>query len=208
MKQLTIYTATGRESAKKASLPEEIFGQEMNENLLAQAYYVYQAHAHTGSHKTKTRGEVIGTTAKWYRQKGTGRARHGAKTAPIFRGGGIAHGPTGLKRNLKLPQNLAQRALKMIIARRLMDKKLIIFDPTNLDGKTKTFAKILDKFGWDGNKVLILHAKESQLIRSARNVAGVILVSANQVNAYQIINCQNIILTPNGLELLKERLSK
>lgn len=191
----------------KPELPKELFGQEPNANLLAQAYYVYESRSHPGTHKTKTRGEITATTAKVYRQKGTGRARHGSKRAPIYVGGGVVFGPTGEKRVLGLSKKLSRRALVMALSARNREGKVFVIDGKTSDGKTKTAAKLLAKLGV-GKQTLILHAGEKDLFRSARNIVGVSLLRASEANAYSVIKNSSLVVTKEGLRMLEEKFGK
>lgn len=199
----TTKIAAPRAVSTKAELPKELFGQKPNINLLSQAYYVYESRAHRGTHKTQTRGEVTATTAKVYRQKGTGRARHGSKKAPIYVGGGIVFGPTGIKRTLSLNKNLSRRALVMALSARAKEEKVFIVDGKSFDGKTKTAMKILKRFGVSG-KMLILHGGENEVVRSVRNLTNTTVMPASQANAYIVINNQNLVVTREGLRIMQE----
>lgn len=187
----------------KSELPKELFGQKPNLNLLSQAYYVYQSRSHPGTHKTKTRGEITATTAKVYRQKGTGRARHGSKRAPIYVGGGIAFGPTGEKRNLSLSKKLTKLALIYALSARAREQKVFVVDPKSFDGKTKTASNILGKLGAKG-KFLLLHGGGKEVMRSVRNIAGVSVMPAKNVNAYEVIKSQNLVITRDALQVLQQ----
>lgn len=201
MPTMQVFTMTGRKGGS-VSLPSELFGKVVNPRLLAQAARVYQWRAHPGRGKTKTRGEVVLTTAKWYRQKGTGRARHGAKSAPIFVGGGIAHGPRGIRRNLTLPKKLARRALVSALSGRLKAKGIYVIDVKDGTTKTKVVAALLGKLGTLGKRTLILHGGEQGFTRAARNISGIETIRANMVNAYSILSFSNLVITRAGLELL------
>lgn len=198
-------------SGGKANLPSELFGQDVNEKLLAQAVRVHNWRAKlakTAGGKAKTRSEVTMTTAKWYRQKGTGRARHGSKSAPLFVGGGIAHGPTGVKRNLVLPKKVARLALFQALSAALKDKKLVVIDADKADGKTKTIFNFFEKLGILNRRVVILHGNEQDFVRAARNVRGVSLIWANKTTAYDVLSGQRVVLTNRGLELLVKTFGK
>ncbi|MBI3290298.1 50S ribosomal protein L4 [Candidatus Microgenomates bacterium] len=199
--------ATKTVSKPAAPLPKELFGQKPNINLLSQAYYIYESRSHPGTHKTQTRGEVTATTAKVYRQKGTGRARHGSKKAPIYVGGGVVFGPTGVKRSLSLSKSLSRRALAYALSARASEGKVFVVDGKNFDGKTKTTAKLLGKLETRG-RILVLHGGENEVIRSSRNITNVNVMPANMANAYEIINNRNLVVTASGLQLLQETFGK
>lgn len=126
MIKLNVYSQNG---TKKTSInmPKDLIEKE-NRTLLAQAIRVYESGKHPGLSKVKTRGEVRASKRKIYRQKGTGQARHGAKSAPIFVGGGKAHGPKGVKRVLSLPRKMRQKALKIALSMKAGEKRLVVID--------------------------------------------------------------------------------
>lgn len=206
MKQVTVYTATGKSDTSKVALPGELFGQEVNTGLLAQAYHVYETRLHKGTHKTKTRGKIRGTTAKMYRQKGTGRARHGTSKAPIFVGGGIAFGPTGVRRVRILPQKVARAALASALSDKLAGNNIMVVD-AELDGKTKSAKQLFKNLGVVG-RVLLLHGEEDALARAFRNVPDITAVSARLTNAGMVIAYPKMVLTKKGIELLEKTFVK
>lgn len=211
MPQVTTRTTTKvaapRATSVKPELPKELFGQKPNINLLSQAYYIYEARSHSGTHKTQTRAEVTATTAKVYRQKGTGRARHGSKKAPIYVGGGVVFGPTGEKRLKVLSKNLVRASLVSALSARSAEGKVFVVDGKKFDGKTKTAAKLLGSLGTKG-RTLVLHSGEKEVVRSIRNITSVNVMPANMANAYEVINNSNLVVTSQGLQLLQDTFSK
>ncbi len=208
-------TSTTKNTQVKVS--DELFDQP-NPKLLAQAIRVYLSNKRQGTSKTKTRSEVSLTTRKWYRQKGTGGARHGAKDAAIFVGGGIAHGPTGQENWTKsLTKQLRKKAL--IAALTAQSSNIFINDEIQeLSGKTKEAVELLkkiskkfssDKFKLTESKLLIVvdEVKETTL-RSIRNIPNVTLVSANLLNALTVAQAHKILVTTKTLKVLEERLTK
>src|SRR3972149_1654690 len=145
MVKLDVYSAKG---IKKGStnLPER-FVEKENLPLLAQAIHVYEARLHPGLAKVKTRGEVIASTRKVYRQKGTGGARHGAKSAPIFVGGGVAHGPKGVKRTLTLAKGMRAKALDLALSLAAKEEKVFVVSGLAKVTKTGEVAHVLAKIG-------------------------------------------------------------
>lgn len=205
MATIQVASLTGK-SAGSVNLPNDLFGQEVNPRLLAQVAHIAnwrEKRGKTAGGKTKTRSEVTMTTKKLYRQKGTGRARHGAKSAPIFVGGGIAHGPTGLKRNLVLPRKIAYAALVSVLSARAKDKNLSLIDvPKNTDGKTKNIIRLFEKVGVLGKRVLVLHGDEGGIVRASRNIEGIDLISAKMATAYKILAHPHLVITRAGLDAL------
>lgn len=200
MVTLQIITATGRKGAT-VTLPTDLFGEKPNPAILAQAARVYLAGLHPRRGKTKTRAEVVATTAKWYRQKGTGRARHGAKSAPIFVGGGVAHGPRGAKRVLSLSKKIKRTALIQALSTRAKERKVLVSDVDKIDAKTRAVAQLLGKLNLT-EPTLVLHGGERNFMRGARNIPDLKMLSASQANAYMILKFPNLVLTKQGLELL------
>ena len=125
-------------------LPADIFEVEVNTALMHQAYVRQMANARLGTHKTKTRGEVNRTTAKWYRQKGTGRARHGARSAPIFVGGGIAHGPQPHSYTQKMPRKMRRMAIRSVLSSKAAEGRVIVIDSfEELEPRTKAMVELM-----------------------------------------------------------------
>lgn len=202
-----LYTKAGNRSGT-VSLPKEIFGQEPNATLVAQAVRVFLARQRKAHAKTKSRGQVSATTAKWYKQKGTGRARHGARSAPIFVGGGRAHGPRGNQNwQLRMPRRAAQLAFMGALSDKAADKKVVVADIENIDPKTRILAAFLKKtYPADGAKRLYLvHAASQNLVRAGRNIEGVCLVRADQLSVYDVVTSSALVLTRQALGKLEER---
>lgn len=200
---IPIYSLAGR-VAGSLSLPKEVFGAKVNQKLLTQAFRVYSTNQARLPGSTKKRGEVHGTTAKMYRQKGTGRARHGAKTAPIFVGGGVAFGPKPRKNNLTLPQKMRKAALIAAFSDKATEKQ--IFGLTGIDkatGKTKEVANLIEKVADKKSALIITSERLDKLSRAARNIPGVDVLPLNLVNAYEVLRHQVLILTKEGVEKIK-----
>lgn len=143
MSKANVYSAKGIKKGSY-SLPA-IFGEKENLPLLAQAVRVYEDRKHLGLAKAKTRAEVERTKKKWYRQKGTGGARHGARSAPIFVGGGVAHGPKGIKRTLTLPAKMKRKALAIALSLKAKEAEVVLVDGLNTLKKAKDGQNLLNK---------------------------------------------------------------
>jgi large subunit ribosomal protein L4 len=190
-------------SLKDTSLPKEVFGVEVNPVLIAQAVRVYLANQRRGLAKTKTRSDVNKTTAKMYRQKGTGRARHGSYAAPIFVGGGIAHGPDGNQNyRLKMPENMRRIALLGALSSKAAQGEIkIITGASSATGKTKQVS-------WLDGKSLVVTTKDlTNFNRAARNLANTSVISADSLNTYQVLAHKNLILAEEAIENLKKHYS-
>lgn len=193
MLKVNLYDAIGK---KKESLvlPKE-FEVKPNRKLLAQAFHVYEDRTHLGLAKAKTRGEVRISTKKIYKQKGTGGARHGAKSAPIFVGGGVTHGPKGVKRVLNLSKSQRGKALSYALSDIISESKLVFADNLDKLKKTKDAAILVKSILKDNAKsqsgiYVALSDKNSDLTKVFRNIGGLTVVSYRNLNSYllQLIN--------------------
>lgn len=204
--KMTHYTATGTQSTTTVST--SLFGAPVNKALLSQVLYVYMSNKRQGTSKVKTRSEVDVSHKKIYAQKGTGNARHGSKNAPIFVGGGIAHGPTGTQNWSKdLSKNMKQAAL--ISALSAQAKNIVIHEGlAELKGKTKVAAQLVSSVENKKSVLIILPERSEAIERSLRNIANVTLISAHLVNAYDIAKANKIILNNATIEILEKRVAK
>jgi large subunit ribosomal protein L4 len=187
-------------------LSESIFAIKVNEAAMHQAVLAYLANQRLATANTKTRTEVRGGGRKPWRQKGTGRARHGSIRSPIWRGGGITFGPR-TERNFKqaLPKKIRRLALKSALTTKVNTGQLIVLDQLTMDApKTKEMVQVLDNLK-TGRKVLIItNAPEVNVIKSARNIPGVKTTSANQLNVYDILNTDNLVITRDAVAQVEE----
>lgn len=196
-------------------LPKDIFGSEVNKALLAQAVRVYRMNQRAGSASTKTRGEVTGSTRKIYRQKGTGRARHGAARAPIFVHGGIAHGPKPIDFSRSLSKNMKRQALFSALSLTYAHKGLtVIAGLERLKPKTKAMAQTLEKLDLfkenrRKNALLFVEPKGAEVLhRAIRNIAGVTTMQVTQLNAYDIMRHKHLLFPKESVVMLEEQYKK
>jgi large subunit ribosomal protein L4 len=194
------FSLTGA-ALKDTSLPAELFGVQVKPTILAQAVRVYLSNQRQSPAKTKTRGEVAKTTAKMFKQKGTGRARHGSYAAPIFVGGGIAHGPSGQQNyRLEMPQKMKKLAfLGALSAKAAKGEVKVISGADAASGKTKEMS-------WLGGKTLIISsAKLANFNRAARNLKNIQVVNSSLVNTYIVLAHKELAVTPEALVELKKQ---
>ncbi len=185
------------------TLPKELFAAKVNQVLLAQAVRVYLANQRKGNASTKTRGEVEGSTRKIYRQKGTGRARHGAIRAPIFVGGGIVFGPRPRDFRLHLPQKMRRAALSSALTASLRDGKVRVVDGLEkLQPKTKYMAESLKKIGCANPTLLVIGPGGETAVRSARNLAGVDVLPAASIHPHTLLSHKSLLFTKSSIEVL------
>ena len=204
---VTMFSLLGKE-AGNLDLPKSVFGAEINKALLSQALRVYMNNLKGHHSNTKTRGQVEGSTRKIYAQKGTGRARHGGIRAPIFVGGGIAHGPKYRKTILDLPKKMKKAALISALSQKHLDKG--IFAISGLEkatGKTSELSKFLTGLG--RKSVLIVSERSNDLAkRAAQNLKGINLIAAEDINTFEVIKSHSLIFTKGAVEALEKRIFK
>ncbi|MBI4080208.1 MAG: 50S ribosomal protein L4 [Candidatus Levybacteria bacterium] len=196
----------------KVTLPSSIFGSKVNNILIAQAVRVYLANQRRGTASTKSRGEVDLTTAKWYRQKGTGRARHGAKSAPIFVKGGVAFGPKPHDFSLKMPQKMKQRALFSSLSGKLQEGNVrIVAGLGQIPPKTKEVVAMLKSLALDDrkNSVLLITGQEREnIVRAGKNIEAVTIIPAAQLNTYEVLRSKTVIFMKESVDEMKKHFLK
>jgi large subunit ribosomal protein L4 len=201
------YTKTGTKATKSATLDKSVF-EELPENhvLLKSAYTAYLANGRINLAVTKTRGLVSGGGKKPWRQKGTGRARFGSTRNPIWRGGGIAFGPTG-KENYtqKLPVNQKRQALRQALSLAAKENLVKVIETFECkDGSVKQTAAFLKKIEVKGSTLLVVSLKDDMVVRSTRNYPNLIVVSAKYLNVFDILNADTIVISQKALDVVEE----
>lgn len=197
---VTAFTLSGEKSTKSVSLSPKIFGVEVNPKFLAQAVRVHLGNLRKSPAQTKTRAGVEGSTRKIFKQKGTGRARHGSVRAPIFVGGGIAHGPTGTQNySAKLPIKMRRLAVVQSLSEKVNDKQVaVIVDSQKATGKTQQLSWLAN-----GKSVLVVTTPEDIKFNLAcRNLDRTHVSFANQLNAHQVLGHTQLFVTEPALEQL------
>jgi len=199
-----VYSLAGR-VAGTMSLSKEVFGKVVNKKLLAQALRVYMTNKKHLFARTKTRGEIEGSTAKIYRQKGTGRARHGAIRAPIFVGGGIVFGPSPRDVKLDLPKKMKKAALLSALSSKVADKAIAgLSGAEKATGKTKEAVELLSKIIIEDRKfrsvLIVTDGKKDNVIRAVRNIQGVTALSSDLINAYEVLKHDLLLLTKEAAD--------
>jgi large subunit ribosomal protein L4 len=201
-------TTLDQGDAGTIELSPAVFGQAVRADVLHQVVRWQLAKRRQGTHKTKTRGEINKTTRKMYKQKGTGRARHGAASVPQFRGGGKAFGPTPRDHAIDLPKKVRRLGLKMALSSKLADGKLVILERAALDEpKTKQLALRLDRLGWPSTLLIDGPEFDQNFSRAAQNLAGLQLMAPGGANVYDILRRDLLVLTKDAVRQLEERLA-
>ncbi|HRN96806.1 MAG TPA: 50S ribosomal protein L4 [Candidatus Levybacteria bacterium] len=199
---------TGK-AAGSVTLPLEIFGAKVNPILMAQAVRVYLANQRQGTARTQTRGDVTASKRKIYRQKGTGRARHGALSAPLFIGGGTTFGPKPRDFSLKMSAKMRKAALFSALTQKLVNKEIMVLDTQGVNGKTKEIMtalkalNMLDKKG-KGNKVLFVTDNAEAVKKAARNIEGLDATNVSTLSTYTVLNHKNVLFMKDAVGKMNE----
>jgi len=205
MPKVTVYNLE-RESVGELELDEDVFADEINENLFYEVVKAQLASRRKGTHKVKNRAEIRGTGAKMYRQKGTGRARHGDEKAPQFRGGGRAFGPKPKDYSYKPPRRMRKGALRSALSLKLKEGRLLVVDSFELpEIKTKNLAKVLDALEVPKSSIIVDGTDNQNLRLSARNLAKHQYLPPEGLNVYDVLRHEHLILTKGAIEALVAR---
>ena len=209
MPQTTVYDRTGA-TVGSVDLADALFAAPVNEAVLHQAVVAQLAGRRLGTSDTKTRGEVRGGGKKPYRQKGTGRARQGHRTAPHFRGGGVVFGPHPRSYDQKLPKKMRRIALRSALSAKFSDDAIRVVSAFGMadEPKTKAFVTVLEALGaGDGHarRVLVVApAKDEPLLRSAQNLPSVTIILADSLNVVDLLNADAVLIEQPALARIEE----
>lgn len=206
-KTTNIYSVTGLKTGT-LTLPSTVFDQPASDALLAQAIRVYLSRQRQGTKAVKTRAAVNYSTRKIWRQKGTGRARHGSRKAPIFVGGGVAHGPSGIERySLKFPQKMRHQALLGALTQKHQAGAInILADLEKFPSKTQAAQKLFNKIYPTSVKTLfVLDTPNLPVIRAVNHLSDITTTQASTLNLYEVLSHQQILFTKNAVDLLVKR---
>jgi len=205
MAKVTVYNLD-RESVGELDLADDVFGGEVNEALFYEVVKAQLASRRQGTHKVKNRAEIRATSAKMYRQKGTGRARHGDEKAPQFRGGGRAFGPKPRDYSYKPPRKMRKGALRSALALKLQEGRLLIVEDFVLaEIKTKNLARVLDTLEVPKSSVIVDGTDNQNLRMSARNLSEHQFLPPEGVNVYDVLRHEHLILTKGAVAALEAR---
>jgi large subunit ribosomal protein L4 len=190
----------------EVDLPEAVFGVEPNEHVLWQSVKVYQANQRQGTAATKTRSLVSGGNTKPWKQKGTGRARHGTTRSPIWVGGATTFGPRPRDYSQTLPRKVRRLALTSAMSLRAREGNVAVVDDFALEvPRTRTVAGFMKSAGLSGKKVCFITAEATEtVVKSCRNLAGVEVLSGGGLNVYDLMNAQVLVVTRGALKGLEE----
>ncbi len=200
--QFPVMNSAGQE-VSQVELPSDIFEAKINVGLMHQAYVRQMANARQGTHSTRSRGQIRATGGKWYRQKGTGRARHGAQSAPIFVGGGLAHGPKPRDYSKKMPRKMRQGAIRSTLSALVRDDQLLLLDELALDvPKTKAMRELLETLVGEQSALLVLTAEQKALRKSVSNLPNAHSIVVNYLNVRDLLKYDKVIMPLASLEVV------
>jgi large subunit ribosomal protein L4 len=204
--ELSVINRAGEDTGRKVTLPDAVFGVEPNEHAMYLDVKQYLANQRQGTHKSKERNEVAGTTKKLKKQKGTGGARAGSMKSPVFIGGGRVFGPRPRDYSFKLNKKLKSLARLSALSSLAKDNKVALVDSITIDNpKTKEFVGILNSLKLSGKKTLIVTAQKDQNVYlSSRNLERVKVAEAGNLNTYDLLKADTLLLTEDSLNILEQ----
>lgn len=206
--ELTVKNIKGADTAEKVTLPDSIFGIEPNDHAIYQDVRLILANARQGTHKAKERGEVSGSTKKPFRQKGTGGARQGHKRAPHMYHGGRVFGPKPHLYGFKLNRKVKRLARRSALSYKAKDARIMVVENFNFNTpKTKEFVAVLNNLKINGSKVLmVLPDDNSNVYLSGRNIPKTQIVRAQDLNTYDILHADHLVIVKDAVEKINEQL--
>lgn len=207
--ELSVYNAKGKATSKKVTLSDSIFGIEPNDHAIYLDVKLIQANKRQGTHKAKERGEIKGSTKKIKKQKGTGTARFGDIKNPLFRGGGRVFGPRPRNYGFKLNKKVRKLARKSALAYKAQEDSIVVLEDIKLDTpKTKEYISMLSNLKLNDAKTLVVVGEhDANVYLSSRNVQNTKVITASQVNTYDVLNCNKLVIAESAVEKIENLLN-
>ena len=204
--EVVVQNIAGEDTGKKVKLDNKIFGITPNDHAIYLDVKQYLAHKRQGTHKTKERSEIVGSTRKIKRQKGTGTARAGSIKSPIFVGGGRTFGPRPRDYKSKLNKKVKQLARRSALSYKAKDKGIMVLEDFNFEvPKTKEYSKILANLKLDSNKtLLVLNEADKNIYLSSRNMPNTKVITLSELNTYEIMNSNNVLFVESSLDSMQK----
>jgi large subunit ribosomal protein L4 len=208
--EVKVLNVSGKETGAKVQLPESVFGIEPNDHAIYLDVKQFLANQRQGTHKSKQRNEIAGSTRKLYKQKGTGGARAGSVKSPLFNGGGRVFGPQPRDYSFKLNKKLKTLARKSALSYKAIDNNIVVLEDFAFDAiKTKTYIQMVaDLNVTDVKTLLVLAAADNNVYLSSRNLKKAKVITADQLNTYDVLNAGKLLLTAGAVKTLEEALAK
>lgn len=206
--QFPVLNSAGQE-VSQVELPPDIFEAKINVGLMHQAFVRQMANARQGTHNTRSRGQIRATGGKWYRQKGTGRARHGAQSAPIFVGGGLAHGPKPRDYTKKMPRKMRQGAIRSTLSALVRDEQLVLLDELAMDApKTRAMRSLIEALVGEQSALIVVTAEQKAVRKSVSNLENAHSIVVNYLNVRDLLKYDKVIMPLASLDVIKSLWSK
>jgi large subunit ribosomal protein L4 len=204
--KVAVLDISGKDTGKKVELKDNLFGVKPNDHAIYLDVKQYMANKRQGTHSSKERANIAGSTRKIKRQKGTGTARAGSIKSPVFRGGGRVFGPQPRDYSFKLNKKLKQLARKSALTYKAKDKAVLVVEDFKIEApKTKEYIKILTNLNINGNKsLMVLNEANKNIYLSSRNLTGSNVVTVTELNTYDIMNAKNIVFVESSLNSLQK----
>ncbi len=208
--KVAVLDVKGKETGRKAELSDAVYKMEPNKHAIYLDVKQYMAHQRQGTHSAKERADIVGSTRKIKKQKGTGTARAGSIKSPIFRGGGRVFGPRPKDYSQKLNKNVKRLARKSALSLKSQDEAIMVVEDFNFDSpKTKDFMQVLKSLGLENKKSLfVLGDSNNNVYLSSRNLKGYEVVTNSELSTYKILNANQIVLLEGSLEGIEANLNK
>ena len=208
--KVSVLDIHGKDTGRKVELSEAVYGIEPNDHAVYLDVKQFLANQRQGTHKSKERAEITGSTRKIKKQKGTGTARAGSIKSPVFRGGGRIFGPRPKDHSFKLNKNLKRLARKSALSIQAKDSNIIVVEDFTFDApKTKNFTAVVNALGLEGKKSLFVFAEPNKNVYlSSRNLERSKTVSNSELSTYELLNAGTIVLSEGSLEGIESNLSK
>ncbi len=207
MSKLDIINLKG-EKVEKIELNSNVWGIEPNDAVLYDALRLSRNNSRQGTADTKTRGEVSGGGRKPWRQKGTGRARHGSTRSPIWRGGGVTFGPTPRSYSIKMNRKERRLALRSALAYKAIESKLVVVDNFTVEtNKTKDMIKTLEALNVSGKVLIVVNELTDNVILATRNLKNILLLGADEVNTYDVVLADTLLIEAAAIKTIEEVLA-
>ena len=208
--ELSVLNKEGKETGRKVTLSDQIFGIEPSDHAIYLDVKQYMANQRQGTSKSKERAEISGSTRKIKKQKGTGTARAGSIKNPLFKGGGTVFGPRPRSYSFKLNKNLKRLARKSAFSIKAKESNLVVVEDFNFEApNTKNFINVLKALGLDNKKSLfVLGESNKNVYLSSRNLKASKVITSSELSTYDILNANSLVLLEGSLEVIEENLSK
>ena len=208
--EVKVINISGKETGAKVQLPESVFGVKPSDHAIYLDVKQYLANQRQGTHKSKQRNEIAGSTRKLYKQKGTGGARAGSIKSPLFNGGGRVFGPQPRDYSFKLNKKLKSLARKSALSYKAQDNNVVVLEDFSFDSiKTKNYINLVNALNLAGEKtLLVLPAQNNNIYLSSRNIQKAKVITAADLNTYDVLNAGKLLLTADSLKTLEEAFAK